>query len=741
MARPIDRTVCLPAPHGRNALTPHHLRFAPQILARLGEELVPHADLGIMELVRNAYDADATHCQLRTSEAEQPGGTLIVSDDGDGMTAEQLASGFLLIGKSGKSSSTHTAKLRRKVGEKGLGRIAALRLGRKATIRTRSVDDPDFEHTLTIDWDRIDSAEAVEDVPLEVATQRCEGNSGTTVEITGLRHGISRQDADRLARSVLMLTGPFTFADGSGFRVSCDSPEFDYLSKVITGDLLQWAEFRLVAELDEQGKASATLHNWRGEVIKAAEHDDVSRRRQGRGNRDAPLTFSAPAAKFEMWMFNLNPGASKEVRLTQQPTPDIKTWLRQVGGAHLYHRQLRVQPYGDIGNDWLLINLRRAASPEARPSTNNSVGRIQVEDSDDLLQPKTDRSGFVDNLAFLELQEFAKRALDWSADQRLELREQRRIGAAPKARDRVKQAEKQFQNLLEAISPKGSEAPTLDGSADSAVLESFTAGASEVFDSQRQEIEALREDLLLYRTLATVGTSTAVFAHEAMKPAARIINEVKTVSRRVKQHVSEDEYKERFHSSVENSIDSAKTLETFARLPLTLLAKNKRQITDVIFDRECPPIVRLFSRYLDERAIQIEYDLDAEGVIVRSTIADIESILSNLIVNAAHAFTRTDVIRPERTVRVRTRLVEEGGTTRLCLCVDDSGPGIKGISLSAIWLPGKTTRDNGTGLGLTIVRDIVADLGGTQEAREHGELGGARIMVWLPAQAAGSQSA
>jgi nitrogen fixation/metabolism regulation signal transduction histidine kinase len=55
-----------------------------------------------------------------------------------------------------------------------------------------------------------------------------------------------------------------------------------------------------------------------------------------------------------------------------------------------------------------------------------------------------------------------------------------------------------------------------------------------------------------------------------------------------------------------------------------------------------------------------------------------------------------------------------------------------GLTLSSIWLPGKTTRDNGTGLGLTIVRDIVGDLKGQQEARRKGDLGGARIMVWLP---------
>ncbi|MBM7492685.1 signal transduction histidine kinase [Micromonospora luteifusca] len=687
-----------------------------------------------MELVRNAYDADATNCHIRLKDASSPGGTLVVEDNGDGMTAEQLAQGFLLIGKSSKSMSTHTAGKRRRVGEKGLGRLAALRLGTRVTVSTRSSAQPGREQILSIDWDRIDSAEAVEDVPLVVDSRPSSLAKGTTVTINGLRDAMSSKDAERLARALLLLTGPF--AEKSDFRVQCDAPEFGTIAKLMDKPPVSQFEFRLVATLDSEGRAAATLYNWRDEAEYTGDHNDVAKSRTGRKKNDVPERFFAPPATFEMWMFNLNPGASKKLRNVQQNTEEIKRWLRVVGGVHLYHRRLRVQPYGDAGNDWLGINLRRSSSPEVRPSTNTSVGLIQVADPDNLLRPKTDRGGFVDTIAFLDLQEFAKRALEWVAEQRLVQREQRRVGAAAKARDRVEEAESRFQNLIDAISPGDPDTPPLIEVSSPALIESFTTEAAAVFATQREEIDALREDLLLYRSLATVGTSTAVFAHEALRPAARIINEVKTVSRRVKKRVPPNVYEQQFDEPVEIAIESARTLETFAKLPLSLLEKKKREIAEISVDVACSAMVALFSRYLDERSIKVDLDLGAPQAKVRTTIADIESILSNLLANAAHAFTRMDAADRERLIRIRTRLVYENAANQIVLTVDDSGPGIDGISLKAIWLPGKTTRDNGTGLGLTIVRDIVADLKGRNEARRRGELGGARIMVWLPTKPA-----
>src|SRR5438874_1847289 len=102
-------------------MTTEHLRFAPDILRRLGEELVPHPDQGIIELVRNAYDADAKSCRVELLNTETRGGSILVSDDGSGMGLEAIQSGWLVLGRSGKAERRRTKKGRLPVGDKGLG--------------------------------------------------------------------------------------------------------------------------------------------------------------------------------------------------------------------------------------------------------------------------------------------------------------------------------------------------------------------------------------------------------------------------------------------------------------------------------------------------------------------------------------------------------------------------------------------------------------------------------------------
>ena len=104
-------------------------RFAPDILRRLGEELNPSLEHGVIELVKNARDADARNCTVRLSRVTTAGGAIQVTDDGDGMTADELVDGFLLLGRSPKVGRGRTRRGRVLAGSKGLGRLAALRAG------------------------------------------------------------------------------------------------------------------------------------------------------------------------------------------------------------------------------------------------------------------------------------------------------------------------------------------------------------------------------------------------------------------------------------------------------------------------------------------------------------------------------------------------------------------------------------------------------------------------------------
>ena len=72
---------------------PERLRFSTAVLRLLGEELNPSPDQGILELIKNAYDADAKRCTVELKGVHIKGGSIILKDDGIGMTAEEIRNG------------------------------------------------------------------------------------------------------------------------------------------------------------------------------------------------------------------------------------------------------------------------------------------------------------------------------------------------------------------------------------------------------------------------------------------------------------------------------------------------------------------------------------------------------------------------------------------------------------------------------------------------------------------------
>ena len=76
-----------------------HIRFSTDILRRLGEELNPSADQGIIELVKNAYDADARHCTIELQNTDEAGGSIRIIDDGRGMDQHAIKDGWLVLGR------------------------------------------------------------------------------------------------------------------------------------------------------------------------------------------------------------------------------------------------------------------------------------------------------------------------------------------------------------------------------------------------------------------------------------------------------------------------------------------------------------------------------------------------------------------------------------------------------------------------------------------------------------------
>jgi signal transduction histidine kinase len=569
-------------------------------------------------------------------------------------------------------------------------------MGDEVLLVTQPADEPGINYLLDLRWSDFASAEVVEDVELYIRSETSEECAGTRIEISGLRKATEEREVRRLARELLLLADPF--GDREGFKLELIAPEFKEIEDLVRTAYFDDCEFRLVADLDEKGFGSAKVFDRSGGVRWKSSEDDFTE------------PYQAPVMTFELWVFLLQ-GSSFAGR--SATVAEVRRWLEHVGGVHLYHRGLRVRPYGDLGHDWLDMNLRRAQDPELRPSTNTAVGRVTVIDEGGTLLQKTDRTGFIEDDAFHDLRRFSIDALEWMHEKRLGAREEQNGKEKRQSQERTNSAKRNFQREVDRLTPDKKE--------------SISKAASEVESARALEEDQLRDELTLYKTLASVGTAVSVFAHEIEGPATELTASVGAIERRIRKALATT-----YESTVGNQVDaikrSAELVSRFATLPLGMLKRSKRRRTVLDVNEVVRDTLLLLDPYLNDARVETTYQLSYEAGLIHSSIAAIEAILSNLITNSVKAFRRPDAELGNRRLVVRTELVGDN----VHIVVLDSGPGIKVRPVERIWLPGFTTEENGTGLGLTIVRDTVAELGGRVGVIPQGELGGAEFTVKIP---------
>ena len=682
-------------------MTIAQLRFSTEIVRRLGEELNPTLDKGILELVKNAYDADATECRVELRNTDRPGGSIVVEDDGTGMTADEIANGWLVLGRSSKTPTQRTPFGRVPAGSKGLGRLAALRMGRTASLLTVSRQKLDCLHELVIDWSEFDEVSLVDDYALEIKTNACaDGNTaGTKVVIDQLGDGVGRSAVKRLARELILLADPFS-DDPKAFRPQLLAPEFEDLELLVHRRYFDDAEYHLRAELQENGEAIAEVKDWKGQILYQAEHRELVS-----GER----LYRCPSATFDLWVFILSPDSFSTRRTSMG---EVRKWLSEFGGVHFYCNRLRVHPYGGPGDDWLGMNLRRAQNPEERPSTNTSIGRIDVFDSRGRLVEKTDRSGFIENASFSELRSFAQDSMDWMATRRLEEAERRREQNRVQAPGRSSKAKQRMEEAIAAT--------------PSAAREGIERAFASYESSRDRQIDVLQREVQLYRTLSTAGITAATFAHESSANPFKIISQsITAIERRAKENVGEL-YVKVFKRPIEGIQRALGSLNALSAATLNLLDHDKRRTSRVDLHDLLEDVLSTYRPFLEARDVHIVKSVASGTPFLRARPASVESIVTNLLNNSVAAF--EDAATQQRVIEISSQISGD----RWSLSVSDNGPGIVGIRKSDIWLPGRTTRKHGTGLGLTIVRDSVKDLGGDVEVLEKGPLGGAQITVQVP---------
>jgi signal transduction histidine kinase len=260
---------------------PPHIKIASHVVIQLGQELVTDVEQAFLELAKNAYDADSDDCQItidpkwavpagdplyrlispqiikkapKNAKGLPCVGRVLIKDSGLGATAGGVLDGWLTISGSPKralkGAKEVTEKGRTPVGDKGLGRLATMKIGDLLLFRTAREGER-RQRVTCFSWGEFERVKTINQVTVEQWTEARDPpyEQGSTIEVVGL-HDRDRWSADGMTNLIgrlSSLVNPYVgFKD---FEITVQTPGKDpqELTK-IGSDTLNFssAEFHFV---------------------------------------------------------------------------------------------------------------------------------------------------------------------------------------------------------------------------------------------------------------------------------------------------------------------------------------------------------------------------------------------------------------------------------------------------------------------------------------------------------------
>jgi len=750
----------------RRLLAKKPFDMSARVPMQLGRESISSSTVAVSELIKNSYDADAENVELEFYLREQPAlSSIVLKDDGNGMTVDSLYKHWLRIGTDSKLGVDRSKnKHRVMTGAKGLGRLGLDRLCKKVVLYTK-IKGADKVNQLIVDWRKYEGTDAsifditheVYELTLPIQDKYGEifvsaEEKGTYMVLVGLRDNWDTEFLKDLKEELRLLISPYrSINDFSISLTQIRKGQKEKRVQIDSQDILDAASWKVKAIINDSGSVKLTFsNNNSGEevtLIPTPWKHWISN--QGDMPLFGPLEFEFyyMLTTREYWT---KAGMSRT---------NWSEFMKRNQGIRIYRDDFRVRPYGEpVGKgDWLDIGLRKASSPGGikqggwRIGPNQIIGAVSISKTNNaILNDQANREGIVENDAFMQLRVFAIKVIsafellahkDAQEDEEIDLSEELKkifLQSDEKLSDVIEGLKNTFSRKGRKKKQKMPAAHTLyqrirDLERAKAAHDRAVEAYYQSLEKDRKKLEEQKDTLT---NLASIGVLTVCFGHEIKTHSAIALENARELL-----DVFEDSRSGAVQLDVNalteitnDVIIGSKYVNSFSELAINHVKPDKRK-------REKNNVPEIF-RYIFElmnstfENMGLVYDIRFQGILesdfnVRSFRIDWESITINLITNAIWAVSKKP--REQRKIEV---VFERVGGTKLRVIFLDSGCGLESGQEESIFLPMQSSKSDrkghiiGTGMGLAIIKgQLENNMGGRIYAKQFSSLGGAGFYI------------
>jgi signal transduction histidine kinase len=702
---------------------------ASSLLSELGERLVGAPHIALAELVKNAYDADATEAIIRIQHDR-----IEVTDNGHGMNFTEFKEFWMRVGTTHKYEKRVSPEFKRPMtGSKGVGRLAVQFLASRIEIRTAAKKGDGLELQAYVDWDEaVGVGELVEaealcnELPLQTEFPNGESH-GTAIILSGLKQNWSEEDANKLAQQIWWLRPPFR-----------SNPNLKTEAQRTFDVKFEAADEKSMEKFDSQ--MSAAQNNWYARIVGRLQPGVDGNKKERkvalsvefRGDerpitdeyqipsREHPVPYCRlDSVEFEVRVYYLWGKQRAEVSVS-----DAREYFRRFGGVHVYDAGFHL-PYYGLNTDWLGIekdhshrlhesqllpkSLQEGVSRGLNflPTQERIFGVVNVDTSaeralaksgglranEDYLKISVTRDRLIDNGAFDDLRFIVRFALDFYAFQ-----EARRKAQEKEMQRPIETLDRTIERFEEVLSEYEHEIPK-------PAYEAIADQARAVIHVSTKDAEILKAQSGLLAALATAGISAIAYEHEVGKQI-QVIEAIIEDIRKV--HTGDRLLRRKFDSiagGLKDWVDRARAMRS---LFSPLMDQENREAegrfkAGILVDQVKSQIA-ILTRGIIIDTSEIERDLR----LPKGRFTEWSAIFQNVFINAVNAMLDSDEKKISVSSQVRRRF-------RVIL-VQDTGMGVDLDESEELFQPfvrkqiiSRERRQlglGGTGMGLTIVRMI-----------------------------------